>query len=139
MSFKSVEAISLNPTGNVAIRQKRFVAFGSAVATIQEVGTSGGEAVGISLEASPDSDDADVTVSQGTAAIAVAKLDSAEVEVEAGAAVAVGARVMSDGQGRAITATGATARVLGYALQPAAAAGQIITIFARGASGEFTS
>jgi hypothetical protein len=50
-------------------------------------------------------------------------------EVEAGAAITVGALLMSDAQGRAITAAaaaGTNVRVIGIALEAAVAAGDII-------------
>lgn len=55
-------------------------------------------------------------------------------KVVAGAAVAAGAEVMSDASGRAITAAAAAGanRVLGYALDAASAAGEIITVLTLG-------
>lgn len=56
-------------------------------------------------------------------------------KVVAGAAITPGteARVMSDGTGRAITAT-STNKVLGFALEAATAAGQIIAVKLRAAA-----
>lgn len=48
--------------------------------------------------------------------------------VESGAAVAIGDPLQSDGQGRAVPWAGEPNRRLGYALQAATAAGQIIDV-----------
>jgi hypothetical protein len=53
-------------------------------------------------------------------------------KVVAGAAIAAGAEVMSDAQGRAITATGAGNSVFGRAVSAATAAGQIIELLIPG-------
>ena len=127
MSFESVRSISLVPTTD-AIAQHRFVEMSGA--SIQQVGTSANDSVGVALEAS---------AAASFDAIAIALLDGAKVEVEAGAAITAGVRIMSDASGRAITATGATARVLGVALQAATAAGEVITVLGQKAAGEFVA
>lgn len=125
--MENTRSLTLTPVAT-AVAQLRFVSFDSN-GTVGLTG-SGVDAIGISLEASA----ADTQV-----AIPVALLDGAILEIESGAAVAVGDRVMSDATGRAITATGATARVLGFATTASSAAGEFISIIARPAAGEFTA
>ena len=91
---------------------------------------SGIDAIGVSQEAS---------AAASAVPIPVAILNGGKVDVEAGAVVTVGARVMSDATGRAITAVGATARTLGWALNTTGAAGEMITVLASKAAGEFVA
>lgn len=127
MPYESNRSITLTPVAGV-VRQSRFVSI-VAAAEVDET-LSGIDAVGVALEASP-------AATQTT--IPVLLLDGGKTEVEAGAAVVAGVRVMSDAEGRAITAVGATARVLGIALSATSAAGEILTIVGRPASGEFVA
>ena len=127
MAYEVTRCVTMTPVSG-AVRQKRFVEMNGA--EIQEVSVSGGDAVGVASEASAASDQA---------VINMALLDGAKITVVSGAAVVAGVRVMSDDQGRAITATGATARVLGVALSASGAAGEEITILAKPASGEFVA
>lgn len=126
MSFEAVRSISLTP-GSV-ISARRFVTL-AADGKIDHTGNTL-DAQGVSLEAA---------AADAGPAIPVALLDGSKLEVESGAAVAVGARVMSDATGRAITAVGATARVLGVALTISGGAGQVITILSGPAAGEFVA
>ena len=127
MAYELTRCVTMTPVSG-AVRQKRFVEMNGS--EIQEVSSSGGDAVGVASEASAASDQA---------VINMALLDGAKITVVSGAAVVAGVRVMSDDQGRAITATGATARVLGVALSASGAAGEEITILAKPASGEFVA
>jgi hypothetical protein len=126
MSTESARSISLTPIAG-AVAVLRFVQMNAA--EVEQCGNTL-DAIGISLEAS-------AVATQ--IAIPVALLDGAKLEVEAGAVVAAGVRVMSDATGRCITAVGATARVLGTSLTASGAAGEVITIIARPASGEFVA
>lgn len=127
MPFENNRSITLIPV-TAAVRQGRFV----SIVTDGEVDetAAGVDAAGVAAEASE---------AGSQVAIPVVVLDGGKTEVEGGAAVAAGVRVMSDSQGRAITATGATARVLGWSLNSVSAAGEILTIFGRPASGEFVA
>lgn len=127
MTYQSVRAVSRKPS-TATIVANTFV----KVSTNGEIVTCGNaeDAYGIALQASATNDQT---------FISVALLDGADVEVLAGAAVTAGARIMSNASGKAITATGATARVLGQAFEAAAADGERITIAARPASGEFVA
>ena len=75
---------------------------------------------------------ASIGVSDSIAVVSGERVDVQLVgvgEVEAGAAITVGALLMSDAQGRAITAAaaaGVNVRTVGVALEPAVAAGDII-------------
>lgn len=127
MSYQTVRTVSLKPS-TAAIVANTFV----KVTTAGEITTAGNtqDAIGIALEPSALNDQT---------FISVALLDGAKVEVLAGAGVTAGARVMSNASGKAITAVGATARVLGWALETAGNADERITILARPASGEFVA
>jgi hypothetical protein len=127
MPYENNRSIPFTPVA-AAVRQNRFVSIGTAGA-VDESG-AGVDAIGVSLEASPA---ATQTV------IPVLLLDGGKTEVEAGAAVIAGVRVMSDSEGRAITAVGATVRVLGWSLSATGAAGEILTIVGRPAAGEFVA
>jgi hypothetical protein len=94
-----------------AVTQRRFVKVSGAQATVQ-----GEKVLGVSKYTAPD---------QGDLALDV--LGSSVVE--AGAAVAADADVITDADGRAITATGAAGeRIVGRALSVASAAGAAIEI-----------
>ena len=126
--FESNRSITLTPVTANLINQNRFVAIG-ANGEVDE-STAASDSVGVSLEAS---------AAASGAVIPVAILDGSKVEVVAGAAVAAGVRVMSDATGRAVTATGATARVLGWSVTASANADEVITIVSSKASGEFVA
>ena len=63
---------------------------------------------------------------------AAVSVDGSVTKVIAGAAISVDANITTDNQGRAVTATTGNA-VLGTALIAAAAAGEVISIFQKGA------
>ena len=128
MSNQAVTSVSLLPVAANVINPNRFVNLVAGTATIDE-STAAGDCVGVSLEGSAAAE---------SAAIAVA-LPDCIVEVEAGAIVAVGARLISDATGRAITATGATARVLGRTLTAAGAAGEMMTVILSKDAGQFVA
>lgn len=128
MTYQSARAITLTPITANLINQRRFVSL-LATGVIDET-TAAGDAVGVSLDESDAND---------SVPIPVAVLDGGVVEVEAGAAVTQGARVMSDATGRAIDATGATARVLGFALDSSTGAGEVIRVIGSKAAGEFVT
>lgn len=124
--FESNRAITVIPV-TTAVPQGRFLSLNA----------SGNVALtGSTLDALGVSDSASAASSQ--VAIGMILLDGGKIEVEAGATVAAGDRVMSDATGRAITAVGATARVLGVALE-AATIGQALTIIGQKAAGEFVA
>ena len=127
-NYEKVRSLTRTPVTGV-VRANRFVEVTSAGA-IQEVGSVGGDSVGVLLEASGDG---------STSSVSIGLLDGARIPVEAGAAITLGARVMADAQGRVITAVGANARVLGYADEAASAAGELITVLTSRASGTFVS
>jgi hypothetical protein len=127
MSTENANTITHTPA-SAAIVANRFLALSGGDA--QHVGTSGGDAVAVSAESSAN---------LSLVAIATYKLDGSKLTLESGAAVAKGARIMSDGTGRAITAAGATARELGVALSASGAAGEMITVLAQKAAGEFVA
>ena len=129
MTYEAVRTLTLKPVTANVINARRFVNVVDTTDTVDE-STAAGDAVGVSMFASAAAD---------SEVIAVALLDGAKMEVEAGAAFAVGDRLMSDATGRAIAATGATARVLGRALEASGAAGQIVTIVGQKDAGEFVA
>ena len=112
---QAVTTITL-PAVSAAVAANRFVELSSG--SVQQVGTAGNEAIGVSAAASPASN---------TAGIAVAIYNGGVIKVEAGAAVAVDANVSSDNQGRAITSASGN-RINGKALQAASAAGEMIEV-----------
>lgn len=128
MPYESVRTLTMTPVTANVINKNRFVAVVTAGEVDESVNT--GDAIGVSLEAS--------AAASGTP-IPVAILDGAKILVESGAGITVGARVMSDATGRAITATGATARVLGIALETASNSGEMITVLGQKAAGEFVA
>lgn len=127
-AFENNRSITMIPV-TALVRQARFVEVVTA-GEVQEVGTSALDAIGVSAEES---------VAADQVAFPVILLDGGKMEVECGAAVAAGVRIMSDDEGRAITATGATARVLGWSLSATSAAGEFLNIVGRPASGEFVA
>lgn len=129
MSFENVRSISATPVSATLIPARRFV----TVTTAGEVtlATASGDAIGISLEASP---------ANSSVVIPVALLDGAKIEVEANAAIAAGTPVAAAGAGadagRADDTTAAvTVKFLGYALTAAGAAGEVITIIGSKSAG----
>ena len=128
MTQELLQNITMTPVAANVINKNRFV---SVVADGEVDETlSGIDAIGVSQEAS---------AAASAVPIPVAILNGGKVDVEAGAVVTVGARVMSDATGRAITAVGATARTLGWALNTTGAAGEMITVLASKAAGEFVA
>jgi len=115
--LESTRSVTHTPVAANVINKQRFVNIVTG-AEVDEA-LSGGMAVGVSGNES---------LAAATTPIQVYLLDGAMVPVESGAAVTLGTRVMSDATGRAITATGATARVLGVAMESAGGAGEFITI-----------
>lgn len=127
MSFESNRTITLLPVVANVINRHRFVSI--LTGGLVDESLANADAVGVSQEDS---------AAAASVAIPVLLLDGGKTEVEAGATVAAGVRVMSDATGRAITATGATARVLGISLN-GADAGEALTIVGQKAAGEFVS
>lgn len=120
--FQNARAISLAcAAANVAAN--RFVRPTATGITL--VGTAGLDAVGVSLEGYVH---ADYVAGNASNVIAVAQLDGAKLMIEAGAAITAGAAVMSDASGRAITAATAGSNILGYAVEAAGAAGELIQV-----------
>lgn len=127
MSYESNKSITLLPVVANVINAHRFVSILSG-GLVDET-TAAADAVGVSQ---------DESLANASVAIPVMVLDGGKIEVEAGATVAAGVRVMSDATGRAITATGATARVLGFTLN-GGDAGEALTIVSLKAAGEFVA
>lgn len=127
MSYESNRTITLLPVVANLINRHRFVAI--VASGLVDESTAAGDAVGVTDEES---------AATASVAIPVKLLDGGKIEVEAGATVAAGVRVMSDATGRAITATGATARVLGFSLN-GADVGEALTIVGQKAAGEFVA
>ena len=115
MAYEATRSISLTPVAT-AIGQRLFVNLNSS-GTV-ELTAANGNAVGVTLEASPANDQV---------AIPVALLDGSKVEVIAGGTISVGGLVAAAADGQAVAATGATTRALGVALT-AGADGQVMTI-----------
>lgn len=127
MSNESNRTLTLQPHVVNVVKKHRFVSVLSG-GVVDET-TAAADAVGVTDEASP---------ANNSTAIGVTLLDGGKVTVEAGATVAAGVRVMSDSTGRAITATGATARVLGITLT-GGGVGEALTILGQKSAGEFVS
>lgn len=127
MSYESTRDLTLQPHVANLVNKHRFVSLLSGGVVDETLANA--DAVGVSQESSP---------AANSAAIPVLLLDGGKVEVEAGATVAAGVRVMSDATGRAITATGATARVLGISIN-GADVGEALTIVGQKAAGEFVA
>jgi len=127
MSYESNKSITLLPHVANVVNKHRFVSILSG--GIVDEALANADAIGVSQESS---------AAAASVAIPVMLLDGGKIEVEAGATVAAGVRVMSDATGRAITATGATARVLGFSLN-GADAGEALTIVSQKAAGEFVA
>lgn len=127
MSNESNKTITLQPHVANVVKRHRFLSILSG--GIVDETLANADAVGVSQEDS---------AANASVAIPVMLLDGGKIEVEAGATVAAGVRVMSDATGRAITATGATARVLGISLT-SADVGEALTIVSQKAAGEFVA
>ena len=127
MAFESNNTITLLPVVANVINKFRFVSVLSSGLVDETV--SAADAVGVSQESS---------AAAASVAIPIMLLNGGKIEVEAGATVTAGARIMSDATGRCIDATGATARVLGFALN-GADVGEAITIVSQKAAGEFVA
>lgn len=118
--FQNARAISL-ACAAADVPANRFVRPSST--GITTVGTAGLDAVGLSLESY---DHSEFVAGNASNVIAVAQLDGAKLMVEAGAAIAAGAAIMSNNAGKAITAATAGSNILGYAVEAAAADGEMI-------------
>ena len=127
MAFESNRTITLLPVVANVVNRFRFVSVLSGGLVDETLANA--DAVGVSQEDS---------AATASVAIPIMLLDGGKIEVEAGATVAAGVRVMSDSTGRAITATGATARVLGFSLN-GADVGEALTIVSQKAAGEFVA
>ena len=127
MAFESNNTITLLPVVANVINKHRFVSV-LANGLVDET-LANADAVGVSQESS---------AAAASVAIPIMLLNGGKIEVEAGATVTAGARIMSDATGRCIDATGATARVLGFALN-GADVGEAITIVSQKAAGEFVA
>lgn len=99
-------------------KQNYFVVMDSTANTVVLAG-AGENAVGVNTENAASGEVTGVMMESGSL-----------IEVVSGAAVAVGAKVASDANGRAITAT-AGAEVLGEVLEAATAADELITMIWR--------
>ena len=93
----------------------RFVKAGTAADGVI-VCTAGAKAVGVTID---DANNGEAT--------AIADSPSDKPLVESSAAISAGAEIMSDGSGKAVTAT-STNKIVGYALAAAAASGQLIPV-----------
>lgn len=112
MSFENTQPITL--IAGAAVAANRFVLVGTNGRAAQS--TAAADADGVSAEAAAANGNS-FHVYQMTG----------KVEVEVGAAVAAGARVASDGDGKAIAATGAVGQ-LGVALEAGGGDGEVITV-----------
>ena len=128
MPYENTRSITLSPVEASDIAQKRFVAIGANGEV--DLSANAGNSVGTTAEASPVGSNVDIPV---------ILLDGSKQEVEAGAAIAAGTRIMSNATGQAITATGATSRVLGVTLTTATAAGEIVTFVGQKDAGQFVA
>lgn len=117
MATQGVVTVTMVPV-SAAVAQRRFVEI-DASGNVQQVGTSGNNAIGVSAQAS------EANLQQ---AIPVAIFNGAIMEVEAGAAVARGADVMANATGKAITAATTGSDILGIALTAAAADGEFVEV-----------
>jgi len=120
MAIESVRSISMTPIAG-AIAQRVFVVLAAGA----EVTTAGAgvDVLGVTLEASPASDQKSIPVTC---------MDGSRQEVVAGAAIDVSAGVvaiMSNASGQAVAATSTNA-IVGYAVTSAGAAGQVIEFLA---------
>ena len=122
MATEAVRSVTL--TAGAAIAQRRLVAVTTAGEVIQSAAETV-DSVGVSLEAA---------AAQGDV-IPVALPDGAKVEIESGAAITAGDALESDATGRAITHGGATARIVGYALEAAGGAGEFPTVLFKNGAG----
>lgn len=116
MATQNIATVTFDPV-SAAVAVRRFVEL-DASGDVQQVGTAGNEATGVSAQTS---------AADNTVAIPVAIYNGGIMEVEAGAAVAINADVTSDTTGRAITSASGNA-INGKALTAASAAGEIIEV-----------
>lgn len=133
MSYEAVRSVSLQCDAGQDLPANRFCV---PSATGLVLSSNAGEAIGVSLDLY---DDSEFVLGNASNTIPVALLDGSKVEVECGAAVAAGARVMSNASGQAITAVGATARALGYALTATSNLGETLTIVGSKEAGQFVA
>lgn len=120
--FEKANAITL--LAGAAVSANRFVKIDATGRAIQAAaGTD--DAVGVALEAAAAAGDA----------IQVIVMDGAKMKVESGAAVTLGSGVQSDSVGRAVDNAGVLNRIQGYALEAAAASGELITVLLSKGSG----
>ena len=109
---------------SAAASQYRFLKIANAGSVIQAA-AAGDDAVAVSLEGRSAQD-----ITDGKTTVTVA-LPGCKVFITAGAAIDVSAAIVpvtTDSTGRAVAVAAATDRVLGYALQSAGAANEIIEI-----------
>ena len=113
-----------------AILKGKFLKLGNA-GIVAATAAAGDDAVGVSLE-----DRSSAQVTAGDVLVPMA-LPGCKCKILAGAAIDISAAVIpvtSDSAGRAVAVAAATDRILGYALQSATAADQVIEIlFVKGA------
>lgn len=130
MGLEKVSSVTMQIAAAVA--QYRFVKMTTAAKIIQAA-AAGDDSVGVSLEGRVAGD-----ITAGNDKIPVASANGCKVFITAGAAIDVSAGVVplcSDGTGRAVAVSAATDRVLGYALQSAGAANEVIEmLLIKGAS-----
>jgi hypothetical protein len=107
--------------GSTAYTAFRFVAAGATDTSVTSTIAAGALALGVIQE---DVDAAKVATGKVAADVRILGIS----KVTAGAAVTLWAEVVTDTSGRAVNAATSTHRVLGRALQSAAAAGDIIDV-----------
>lgn len=117
--MQCAQSITLPVALATAISQYRFVTINASGQAA--LPTANGNAVGVSLDSSSATQDK---------ALPVAILNGAIIKVTAGAAVSAGDLVATDGQGRAVEATGNATRCLGICKEGVSTAGEVITIIA---------
>lgn len=115
---ENVKCMSRVAGEDLTASQYRFVKASSG--NVVRCTTAGEAAMGV-LQSQPISGEA-----------AAVSVDGSVTKVIAGAAIAVDAKITTDNQGRAITAATGNA-ILGTAMIAAAAAGEVISIFQKGA------
>lgn len=114
-SMDRVKPISLEAAADLSASQFRFVELSAGKVAL--VNGAGDAAIGVLMN----------KPSAAGQPAEVAPIDGSVVKVVAGAAVAVDVKVSSDASGRAITAV-STHHHLGFALEAAGAAGDIIRV-----------
>ena len=118
MAYLLARSLTFVPAPETVLSANRFVMPRTSDGTI-DYPALGGAAGYITLDSSE---------AGSVAGIACGLMDGAGLEVEVGGPVANGARVTTDGQGRAIASDSTAYFHLGIAQQAATAAGEVITI-----------